>query len=246
MNTDHTKKVYNEDVQNTGRYIYTDKNLYSAVIATQKQTNEIHALIKSITTKQIKILDIGCGDGTYTLEMANVIKPQKIIGFDIANEAIKFARNNIPKTQINKIFFEVGNVYNLSKKYSKKEFDLAVFRGVLHHLDHPQKAIAEISQVSDKVIILEPNGFNPVLKLIEKFSAYHVRHGEKSYWPPVLDAWFCQNGYHVVTKKYFSIVPYFCPKILTIILKRMEPVFEKISFINRFYCGGLLVLYQKN
>jgi ubiquinone/menaquinone biosynthesis C-methylase UbiE len=246
METEKIKNIYNEDVRSTGRYLYTDKDVYSAGIATLKQTAEILKMIRSNFPSKIRILDIGCGDGTYSLELLRGLQPEKIVGFDVADAAIKFAGKHIPAVAKNRIFFEIGDVYKLSGKYSRKDFDLAVFRGVLHHLDHPRKAVTEVARVCDNVIILEPNGFNPILKLIEKLSPYHVRHGEKSYWPPDLDNWFGKNGYRVVNKKYFSIVPYFCPEILTRILKAIEPVFENLPFINRFYCGALLVFYQKN
>jgi ubiquinone/menaquinone biosynthesis C-methylase UbiE len=244
MDSSKTREVYNHDVIANGGYLYTGKSVYSACVATQKQTDEIHRLIRKFFKPPLRILDMGCGDGTYTLQMLQAIRPKEIVGFDIAEEAIAIATERIPKGAKN-ISFTAGDAYRMSKKYKQGQFDLGVFRGVLHHMEQPQKAIAEVAKIMDWVLVLEPNGFNPVLKVIEKISPYHKNHGEKSYWPPTLDRWFTDAGYRVASKKYFSIVPYFCPKILVHLLKLVEPVLERIPLLNRFYCGGILVLYRK-
>jgi ubiquinone/menaquinone biosynthesis C-methylase UbiE len=202
-------------------------------------------MIRKYFPEKIRILDMGCGDGTYTLEIHRTIRPSKITGFDVAEEAVQIARNKSKTERTGSVKFDVADVYELSKKYHRQEFDLGVFRGVLHHLDNPQKAIREVSKIIDNVMVLEPNGYNPILKLIEKLSPYHRRHGEKSYWPRSMEKWFEDCGYRRVTKMYFSIVPYFCPEFLTKILKGVEPVFEAFPFINRFYCGGILYLFRK-
>ncbi len=240
MDSSQTRARYNNDVISNGGYLYTGKQVYSACIATKKQTDEINALIKQFFPEPISILDMGCGDGTYTNEIFRVLKPKNITGFDIAEEAIKAARKKFKR-----IRFEKGDAYTMSKKFRKNQFQLGVFRGVLHHMEYPQQAIQEVSKIINSVIILEPNGFNPILKLIEKFSPYHIAHGEKSYWPPDLDRWFGGAGYTVLAKKYFSIVPYFCPAWIAQILKSIEPYFENLPFVNRLYCGGILTLYQK-
>lgn len=246
MNSSRNRQIYNHDVIANGGYLYTGKRIYSASIATKKQTVEIHRMIQKFFPAKIRILDMGCGDGTYTIEMARSINPLKITGFDVADAAIKSANQKIRSGDIKSIKFDVGDVYNLSRKYKSRDYNLGIFRGVLHHLDQPETAILQASQIIDNVIVLEPNGFNPILKLIEKISPYHLQHGEKSYWPPQLDSWFRKNGYEVVAKKYFSIVPYFCPNFLTKILKTIEPFFETIPIINRFYCGGVLIFYRKS
>jgi ubiquinone/menaquinone biosynthesis C-methylase UbiE len=177
--------------------------------------------------------------------MFRAIRPLKITGFDVAEEAVQTAGNKCKSERTGSVKFDVADVYELSQKYPRRKFDLGVFRGVLHHLDNPRKAISEVSTIIDNVIVLEPNGYNPILKLIEKLSPYHRRHGEKSYWPRSLEKWFEDCGYRKESKKYFSIVPYFCPGFLTKILKTVEPFFESLPLVNRLYCGGILYLFRK-
>lgn len=245
MQKSQTNRVYSTDVEKTGGYLYTNKEIYSAVIATQKQTDEMVHLMKSLITPDTTILDIGCGDGVYTIELFNQLHPKKIIGFDMVKEAIRVAKQKHEKKTKGKVTFEVSNVYTMSDQFKKQKLTVGVLRGVLHHLENPRRAIQEISKTLDSVVVLEPNGYNPILKIIEKTSPYHVAHGEKSYFPPLLDKLFAEAGFGVLQKKYFSIVPYFFPTWITKILKKIEPFFENIPLINRIYCGAILIHYHK-
>jgi ubiquinone/menaquinone biosynthesis C-methylase UbiE len=245
MKSSHTKAVYNQDVTTHGGYVYTTSQSYSAVLATQKQTDEIHALINRFFSKPISILDMGCGDGTYTFQMAMVVHPKKITGFDMSEQAIRTAKKHIPNNKKSTITFDIGDLYNVASLYKKGRFELGILRGVLHHMEDPARAIREISKVVDSVVVLEPNGYNPILKIIEKISPYHREHGEKSYWPPHVNKWFTNAGYSIVSQQYFSIIPYFFPDVLVKLLKPIEPCVETIPIIRNIFCGGILSLYKK-
>ena len=39
------------------------------------------------------------------------------------------------------------------------------------------------------MFVIEPNGYNPVLKVLEKVSRYHIEHEERSFFPATLHAW---------------------------------------------------------
>lgn len=238
--------VFNKDVSQNAGYLYTSDELYSSKVATQKQTEELVILINKHFKRSIKIIDIGCGDGKHTIELFKHILPSKIVGIDPAENAIKIARQKVNSKHKGKIFFRVGNIYEIDKLFKKGQFDLAIIRGVLHHLYNPYIAIKKIGLVFPSVIIIEANGYNPILKVIEKVSPYHKEHEEKSYWPPLLNVWFKKQGYKIITEKYFGIVPYFCPDYLAKSLKIVEPFFEKIPLLNRLYCACSYILYQKS
>jgi ubiquinone/menaquinone biosynthesis C-methylase UbiE len=238
--------VFNKYIQRNFGYVYTNNNVASAKIATTKQTRELVEFVNKYFSKDIKIIDIGCGDGTYTIDLYKLFSPRSITGFDAADQAIKIAQKKIKKSYKNNVKFKVGNIYDVDKLFKKGQFDLAIIRGVLHHLYNPQKAIKNISKVFPEVIILEANGYNPILKVIEKTSPYHREHEEKSYFPPTLNGWFNTYGYKVIDEYYFGIVPYFFPEKMAKLLKKMEPFFENIPYLNRLYCACNLILYRKN
>jgi len=236
---------FNKDVKKSGRYVYTNFQEYSFFRATKRQTNELNALLRKISKKKIKILDVGCGDGTFTIEMYKRNNIKNIVGFDSAGDAIKIARRGLDKSLKNNIKFLQGDVYNAHKMFKNNSFDVIIIRGVLHHLYQPKKAIKSLSLISSRIIIIEPNGYNPLLKIIEKVSRYHRRHEEKSYLPPTLNSWFKENGYLLKEQYFFSIVPYFAPKALVKVLEAIEPLIESIPILNTFLCGTNLAYYAK-
>ena len=237
--------TFNEDIESTGKYQYTDFKKFSAYIATKRQSEELIKLLKENTKENVNILDVGCGDGTFTFEIFEKVNPRKIVGFDNAQSAIKVANNAVRAKDREKIKFLYVNVYDAHKIFKKNSFDIIVIRGVLHHLYKPKHAIKLLSYLSSKIIVLEPNGFNPILKLIENISPYHIKREEKSYWPPTLNKWFTDNGFKIKKQHFFSIIPYFCPQNVVILLKFIEPIMEKIPFIRMFYCGTNLIYYEK-
>lgn len=239
------RKIYNQDIESYGKYLYTDEKNYSSYIATRKQTEEMANLIKEFLPKDMSILDIGCGDGTFTFELFNRLAPINIIGFDIAEKAISIAKRKIKPTHGNKVGFIVSNIYGMDRHFTENQFDIGILRGVLHHVDEPEKAIKSMKNITRYLLVLEPNGFNPILKVIEKVSPYHKIHQEKSYWPPAMENWLKKNSYLIIKQRYFGLVPYFCNKHIAKLLKIIEPLFENIPYLNRLWCSVNLTLYRR-
>ncbi|HBB76904.1 MAG: hypothetical protein A3J18_02500 [Candidatus Levybacteria bacterium RIFCSPLOWO2_02_FULL_40_18] len=236
---------FNRDVKMLGGYAYTDQNIYSAVVASKKQSDGILKAIRSQKFKKpLKILDVGSGDGTYTFELYQKLSPKKIVGFDYAEEGVRIAKKKIRKKDAKRINFLVSSVYVVDKKI-KEKFDVAVVRGVLHHFYQPQKGINAISKLADVIIVAEPNGYSPIMKIMEKVSTYHREHEEKSYWPPTLNRWFERNGFQVRKQCFFGIVPFFFPERPAKLIKAVEPILENIPYLNRIYCGTNLIVYEK-
>lgn len=102
-----------------------------------------------------------------------------------------------------------------------------------------------MSEVSNSVLILEPNGYNPILKIIEKISRYHIRHEERSFFPSLLNTWFKKNGFKIKEQGIFCLVPYFCSDPMAKVLKTLEPIFEKLVPLNKILCGSFIALYEK-
>lgn len=245
MKKEENIDVFNNDAKKKAGYLYTSDDLYSARTATKKQTDEVVNMIRRYFPKALNVIDIGCGDGKHTIELFKILSPKSILGIDPAEDAIKIAKEKIKNKRRAHISFLVGNLYEVNKLFKKGQFDLAIIRGVLHHLYNPDYAIRKISMVFPNVIIIEANGYNPILKIIEKVSPYHREHEEKSYWPPLLNSWFRQQGYEIITEEYYGIVPYFCPEPIARFLKLLEPFFENIPLLNKLYCACNYILYRK-
>jgi len=233
-----THAAFNQDVVLNGGYMYTTNALLSSKMANDRLTD---ATIKIISLEGKKVIDVGCGDGTYTYELYKRSKPKEIVGVDAAKEAIRLAQ--VLYKNHNKLKFYTGDVYRLNRKF--KNFDVAIVRGVIHHVEFPQKAIASISKIAKRVVILEPNGYNPLLKIVEKISLYHRIHKEKSYPPRNIRNWLKYSGYKIVGGKYVGFVPFFCPDGMAIFMKKLEKIIEKLPLISNFFCAVYVVSAKK-
>jgi ubiquinone/menaquinone biosynthesis C-methylase UbiE len=221
---------FNADVESSGGYLYTDLRRLSSVMSNARMTR---AILEMAPEQQgLKIIDIGCGDGTFTIELME-LSPAEILGVDAAPQAIEAAQEKA--AGFDTIRFCEADIYELEALNA--HFDLAVVRGVLHHLYEAEKAVAGICKIADEVLIVEPNGYNPVLKIIEKLSPYHVAHEEKSYTPSSLDAWFKKHGKRRVARRFIGLVPMFCPAWLAKTLKWIEPLTEALPYVRTISCG---------
>ena len=234
--------AFNNDTASHGGYVYTAVERWSSRVATARQTDEIVSLLERNFPRSVGIADLGCGDGTFTIEIARRFRPRHIRGIDPAALAIEAAQRRIPDDLAPSVAFEVGSIYDVTPKQGET---VAVIRGVLHHLDDVRAAIAHLATQFPAVIALEPNGYNPMLKLIEKVSTYHRVHDEKSYWPPDLNRWFEASGFSVVSQRCFGLVPYFCPTWVAKVLKVAEPFVEAVPLVKHVSCGTNFIFYKK-
>jgi len=233
--------AFNADTAALGGYVYTATDRWSAHYATGRQTRQLIQMMQEFVDPSVSIADIGCGDGTFTLDIASQFRPRAIRGIDPAENAIVAAQQRLRSLPGAPVRFETGNIYDLTSEGES----VAVIRGVLHHLDRVQAAIVHLATQFETILVLEPNGFNPVMKLIEKLSSYHRAHDEKSYWPPMLNGWFADEGFNVVTQEYCCLVPYFCPTAFAKLLARIEPDVEAVPLVRQVCCGTNLILYRR-
>jgi hypothetical protein len=110
---------------------------------------------------------------------------------------------------------------------------------------NPHLAVREAARVARTVVVLEPNGWNPALKAIEKISAYHRAHGERSFFSHTIDGWMRDAGLKISYRSFSGLVPYFCPDGLARLLNTVEHVVEAIPVIRRIMCGAYVVVGQR-
>lgn len=228
--------TFRSDVIENGGYQYSKTEKLSSKLSSTRTSKVIHQVLGPIKGK--RIVDIGCGDGIFTQELL-ALNPGFVTGIDPNDAAIAVAKKNM--ADIKNVEFHVMDVYQIPPI---KKYDIAIIRGVLHHLYEVEKAIQIICNIADEIVVAEPNGYNPVLKIMEKVSPYHIQHEEKSYAPRKLDKWFKNNGGIITESLYVGFVPLFCPNFLAKILNFFEPFFEKTPLLRTFSCGQYIQKIQ--
>ena len=93
----------------------------------------------------MSLLDCGCGPGTITLGLANVVAPGEVIGIDFAESQIEQARANAVESAVANVTFQIGDAYDMP--FPDGCFDAVFSHTLLEHLAEPQKAIAEMHRV---------------------------------------------------------------------------------------------------
>ena len=226
---DPSVEPFTADIEANAGYLYTTNARLSSRLANARLT-EASLAVGEFSGR--RVVDIGCGDGTYTLELLEVAGAARISAIDPSDAALEVARDKFAGYPVD---VTVGSASALP--YPDRTFDVAYLRGVLHHMSRPLDALREALRVASVAVVVEPNGYNPGLKLLERCSTYHVEHGEQSYAPHQLDRWVREVGGTVERRTFAGLVPMFCPDWLAVSMKRLEPLVERLPVVSRLGCA---------
>lgn len=232
--------TFNQDVTDNGGYRYTENASFSSIVSNLRLTNETDRMIRLVPGKVESIIDVGCGDGVYTAEIKQRFPNVEITGFDPADVAISNASRKFSSCK-----FLVGNILD-PQSFPKQKYDLAIIRGVIHHLPTQVEAIKNAMLLSDNILIIEPNGNNPILKWIEKNSKYHIEHQEQSFTSRFFVEACRSLGLKIRHLGFVGFVPFFFPEIPSRIIYFFQPLLEKIPFLAKFFGGQIIILASKN
>ncbi len=128
-----------------------------------------------------RLLDVGCGPGTITVDLAERVAPGEVVGVDLSAEVIEQAA--AAGAGVANASFRVDDAYALDA--ADASFDVVHAHQVLQHLTDPVRALREWRRV------LRPGGI-----LAVRDSDY----GAKVWAPddPLLDRWL--ELYHELTR----------------------------------------------
>lgn len=103
------------------------------------------------------ILDVGCGVGNVTLQMARMNPESKVMGIDLLEKTMEQCRLNAIGYDIKNTVFKSASAYELP--FDNGEFETVTCFFMLHHLDDIPKALSEVKRVlakEGKVLAVEP------------------------------------------------------------------------------------------
>lgn len=218
-----------DDVHAGGGYRYTTDAPLSSRLANARISD---ASLAAADWSGRRVIDVGCGDGTYSVELLERGGAASVHGVDPAEAAVEAAAARSPDPRLS---FAAGSAYELP--HADGEFELGYLRGVLHHVDEPVAALREALRVAERVVVVEPNGYNGGLKLLERVSRYHRDHGERSYPARCLDRWAHEMGARVISREFVGFVPMFSPEWYARPAKRIEPALERLPGVRQATCA---------
>ena len=128
------------------------------------------------TAQPAEILDVATGTADVAILMAKILKPQRIIGIDIANQMLDLGRGKIAGQGLSDIIsLETGDSEQL--RFEDASFDAVTVAFGVRNFEHLEKGLAEMYRVlrpGGRVVILEfskPHIF-PVKQLYNSYFKY--------------------------------------------------------------------------
>src|SRR5438093_3953143 len=111
----------NPNVVNANKALW-EKGDFTEIAAFMRQSGE--AVVKSLgITTPLRVLDLGCGDGTTAVPLA--ILGADVVGIDIAKNLVDAGNKRAAKSGLNRLTFQEGDACNL-QGVSDHSFDLTL------------------------------------------------------------------------------------------------------------------------
>ncbi len=196
------------------------------------------------------ILDNGCGTGF----MSQFLKGYEVIGLDMSPEMIKLAKKRYSKVLL-------GDAQNMP--FGNSSFQIVINRGVLHHLEDPEKGISEINRVLKKggeAVFTEPIASfvnlipRTFLRGTKHFSPLHKNFQEKELIRIISSHLEIEKIYYFGFLSHpllgfpdvvniYKFFPF--KRLLTPFLIKFDETILKIPVLNKQICWCVMITARK-
>ncbi len=190
-----------------------------------------------------KVLEIGCGTGYFTKEIAKT--GVSVTAIDISPELLTIAKEEIKDK---KVTFVIENAYEMS--FEDHSYDSIVGSSVLHHLDI-EKAVSEMFRVlkpGGTIFFTEPNMMNPQIALQKNIPTLKRKLGdspdETAFFRWSLNSLLRKTGFRDIRIKPFDFLHPAVPGSLIPIVSAFGETIEKIPVLKEI-AGSLYIKAKK-
>ena len=107
--------------------------------------NSAAYLLPQPAPRDVDLLDVGCGPGTITCDLARAVAPGRVVGIDASEAVIAEARAEAAEAGPVTVSFEVADLFALP--FADDSFDVVHAHQVLQHVADPVAALVEMRRV---------------------------------------------------------------------------------------------------
>ena len=93
----------------------------------------------------MSLIDLGCGPGSITLDLAEIVAPGQVVGIDMDKYRIDRAKAAANERGLGNVTFQVGSAYELP--FPDQSIDAAFEHLLFLHLADPARAAKEVNRV---------------------------------------------------------------------------------------------------
>ncbi|MBD2193887.1 methyltransferase domain-containing protein [Calothrix anomala FACHB-343] len=141
-------------ITNEYEYSYADAELGHHHAYLTKPLLDLIAESASMTFRErpLRILDIGCGNGSLSNFIAN--NGYEVVGIEESESGVKFASLAFPNCR-----FIQGSIYNLPYQELEEKFDIVIASEVIEHLFYPKELVRNVKKclkANGRLIITTP------------------------------------------------------------------------------------------
>ncbi|KAH7078888.1 S-adenosyl-L-methionine-dependent methyltransferase [Paraphoma chrysanthemicola] len=111
--------------------------------------NSCPHLLPYLNDPSLKILDVGCGPGTITVDLAARVPQGLVYAIDPSADVIEKARKHAAEKGVTNVRFETGDIFNWQSLdgVAAGGFDIVHAHQVLQHLQDPLGAMKEMKRL---------------------------------------------------------------------------------------------------
>ena len=113
---------------------------------------QLYALESGQNLRGLRILDAGVGSGNRLIELVRAFPDNTYTAIDFSEKSLAQARQKFADASIRNVSFEQANLEEPLTHLG--EFDIVLCMGVLHHLQHPEKALKNLSALCEPKSLL--------------------------------------------------------------------------------------------
>ncbi|OQD59253.1 methyltransferase [Methanobrevibacter arboriphilus JCM 13429 = DSM 1125] len=172
----------NEDVCSYKRAGFFDSKI-------RKLFQNPNKILSPYINKGMNVLDLGCGPGFFTLEMANLVgESGKVVAADLQEEMLIKVENKTKNNHLKEII-KLHKTQKDSIGLSEK-FDFILIFYMLHEVPNKRKFLGELKNLlknEGKILIIEPKGhvskenFEKSVRLIKE-KGFKTSKGPKVFY----------------------------------------------------------------